>query len=211
MTAFDLWIAQATCHLSRDSAAQVRREIFEHYEQERETAVSRGASAEEADRSAVASLGSPTVASRQYRKVLLTPDEERMLKEGNQEARAICSRWWLKWTMLGAPVVTLLASLVLFSIGKVELSRDVVLLAVAIGIFFAAPFLPIYTPTRSRIYRVVKWAVLIAVLSLVLGRHTLRYSWLMASCIWIPIWTEWTRFCIRRKLPIADWPRQLYL
>ena len=211
MTALDLWIAQATCHLSRDSAVQVRREIIEHYDQEREAAVSRGVSSEEADRSAVASLGSPKAANRQYRKVLLTPEEVRMLRVGNWEARAICSRPWLKWTLLAPSVAALVVSYAFFIAGRITIARGALLSAVAIAIFFNAPFLPIYTPLRSRVYRVVKWVTVVAILSLLLGRDMLTYSWLLASCVWIPFWTEWTRFSIRRKLPVAQWPRQLYL
>ena len=113
--------------------------------------------------------------------------------------------------MLTSPIATLLLSVVFFFGGKVALSRDVFYLALAVAFFLAVPFLPIYTPARSRVYRIAKWAVLIVVLSLLLGRDAFRYSWLFASCLWIPIWTEWTRYCIRRKLPVAEWPRQLYL
>lgn len=211
MTSLDSWITQATCRLSRDSAAQVRREILEHYEQERDAAIIRGASLEEADRSAVASLGSPQAANRQYRKVLLTSEEATMLRAGNREARAICSRPWLKWTLLAPPVAALMVACAFFFAGKIAIARGALLSTVAVAVFFNAPFLPIYTPLRSRIYRVVKWATVVALLSLLLGRDMFTYSWLLASCVWIPFWTEWTRFCIRRKLPVADWPRQLYL
>jgi hypothetical protein len=211
MTTLASWLEQATRHLSKDSAAQVRTEIQEHYESEREAAMNRGATAEHADRSAVTALGNAKVANRQYRKVLLTSAQARMLHSGNREARAICSRQWLKRTLLAMPVVTLLAASALFLDGAIAVSRALAVGAIAMALFFAAPFLPIYTPSRARIYRLLKWAALIGVFWLVWGPDALKYSWLLASCLWIPVWTEWTRFSIRRKLPVAEWPKQLYL
>src|SRR5689334_16391961 len=86
MAALDSWLKQATRHLSKDSAAQVRTEIEEHYVAEREAAINRGASAKDADRLAVSALGDAKAANRQYRKVLLTSSEARLLDEGNREA-----------------------------------------------------------------------------------------------------------------------------
>jgi hypothetical protein len=61
---------------------------------------------------------------------------------------------------------------------------------------------------QSRVYRVVKWAVLIGLTWDVFGADALKYSW---QLVWIPAWTEWTRVSIRRKLPVGEWPKQLYL
>ena len=36
-------------------------------------------------------------------------------------------------------------------------------------------------------------------------------SWLLISCLWLVARIEWTRVSIRRKLPVAEWPKQLYL
>ena len=44
------WLARATCQLSSDSAAQVRTEIAEHYDSARESAITDGATPDEADR-----------------------------------------------------------------------------------------------------------------------------------------------------------------
>jgi hypothetical protein len=86
MTGLDGWLKQATRHLSRDSAAQVRTEIQEHYESALEAAMSGGASTEEADRLAVTALGDAKDANCKYRNVLLTSAEARMLREGNWDA-----------------------------------------------------------------------------------------------------------------------------
>jgi len=211
MTLLERWLRQATHCLSQESAAQVQREIREHHDAEREAAKSRGANAEEADRLAVAALGDAKAANRQYRKVLLTAAEMRMLRSGNREARAICSRPWLKWTLVAAPVITLVAAPTCFIRGEITLARALVLGGTAISLVFVGPFLPVYTTSRARVYRLVKWTVLAATFCLAFGADARNYSWLLASCLWIPVWTEWTRFSIRRKLPVNEWPRQLYL
>lgn len=211
MTALDSWLRQATRRLSNESAAQVRTEIQEHYESARETAMSGGTTAEEADRIAVTALGDAKAANRQYRNVLLTSAEVKVLRDAQWEARAVCSRPWLKWLILAIPVAALLASAALFLTGAIPLSRMLLAGAVATGILLGAPFLPIYTLSRGRVFRVVKWVVLIGALVLAFGPDALKMSWLLFSCLWPMAWIEWTRISIRRKLRVAEWPKQLYL
>jgi hypothetical protein len=76
---------------------------------------------------------------------------------------------------------------------------------------FVAPFLPVYTPWRGRLFRVVKWVLLLGMFGLAFGPDPLKWSWLLFSCLWPLGWIEWTRVSIRRKLPVAEWPRHLYL
>jgi hypothetical protein len=211
MTRLDSWLKEATRCLSRDSVAQVRAEIQEHYEAAREAAINGGASADEADRAAVTALGDAKTANRQYRNVLLTSAEARMLREGTWEAQAICSRPWVKWLLLAMPVAALLAAGTFFLTGATGVARILLVGGIALGFLFGAPFLPVYTPARGRAYRVVKWIVMIGMLGLVFGADALRLSWLLASCLWVVFWIESTRESIRRKLPVAEWPKQLYL
>jgi hypothetical protein len=211
MTGLDSWLKQATRHLSRDSIAEVRSEIQEHYELAREAAMSGGATADEADRFAVTALGDAKAANCQYRKVLLTSAEARMLREGNWEARAVCSRPWLKLLLRAMPVAALLAATALFLTGEIAVARMLLVAGVGMALLFAAPFLPVYTPSRGRVFRCVKWIVLIGALGLAFWPDTLKSSWLLISCLWPLVWIEWTRFSIRRKLPVAEWPKQLYL
>jgi hypothetical protein len=194
-------LRQATRHLAKDSAAQVRTEIQEHYEQARDTAVADGATADEADRVALNALGDAKTANCQYRHVLLTFSEARMLRDGNREALLVCSRPWLKWLVMAAvPVASVAVAIVLFFIAGIGMSP-----------WLAAPLLPIYTPSRGRVFRCVKWVAITGALLLVLGPDTLKWSWLLISCLWPLVWTEWTRASIRRKLPVAAWPKHLYL
>jgi hypothetical protein len=211
MTRLESWLTEATRGLSRDSAVQVRGEIQEHYESAQEAAMSAGATAEEADRQALAALGDARKANCEYRKVLLTTAEAKILRQGNWEARAFCSRGWLKQTLVALSFAALIAAEIFFVRGATEIARIVFVLGLGIGIFFAAPMFPVYTPARSRIYRVVKWIVYVAMLAFAFGADALKWSWLLIPCLWPFFQIEWTRASIRRKLCVGDWPRQLYL
>jgi hypothetical protein len=211
MTRLDAWLKQAIRHLSHDSAAQVRTEIHEHYESAREAAMRAGATSDEADQQAIAALGSARTANCKYRKVLLTAAEARLLRQGNWEARAVCSRAWLKQTLVALSFAALIAAEIFFVRGAAEIARMLLVPGLGMGLFFAAPMFPVYTPARSRIYRIVKWLVMIVMFVLAFGADTPKYSWLLISCLWPVFWVEWTRASIRRKLRVADWPKQLYL
>jgi hypothetical protein len=78
----------------------VRSEIEEHYESARDAAIGGGASPEEASRMALSALGDPKIANAQYRRVLLTASEAKLLQQGNREARMVCSISWLQWPLL---------------------------------------------------------------------------------------------------------------
>lgn len=211
MTELDSWLRQATRHLAKDSAAEVRTEIQEHYESAREAAINDGVAAGEAARLALKALGDARTANHQYRQVLLTSAEARMLRNGNWEARAVCSRPWLKWVVPAVPVVAVAAAAALFFTGQIAVARDVLIGGIGMSPLFAAPLLPIYTLSRGRVFRMVKWVAMTGAMVLVFGPETLKWSWLLFSCLWPVAWTEWTRASIRRKLPVSAWPKQLYL
>ncbi|MGB9074766.1 MAG: hypothetical protein WCC22_19170 [Terriglobales bacterium] len=211
MTGLDNWLRQATRHLSKDSADKVRAEILEHYESAWEEAVSGGATADEADRLVVAALGDAKTANCQYRRVLLTAAEARMLRKGEWEAQAICSRPWVKWLLLAMPVAALLGTAAFLFTGAVAVARVLLLAGIALGFLFGVPFLPVYTPSRARVFRALKWAVLVGGLGLAFWPDVLKWSWLLFSCLWPAFWIDSTRESIRRKLPVAEWPKHLYL
>ena len=81
----ECWLQQATRSLSKDSAAQVRTEIQEHYQSAREDAISGGASQDEANRMALIALGDAKTANKQYLRVLLMASESGTLSK----------TWWL--------------------------------------------------------------------------------------------------------------------
>lgn len=211
MTELEYWLAQATRKLSREAGEQVRQEIGEHFASAREAALVRGGSPEQADRLALAELGDAREANCRYREVLLTAAEARMLNDGNREARAYCRVTWVRALLLALPVAALIGAGACFTAGREEIARGLLAAAVGMGLLFAAPYLPIYTPSRGRAFRIVKWVVLIAALGLTFGSQALSQTWLLASCLWPMVWVEWRRTSIRRKLPVARWPKQLYL
>jgi hypothetical protein len=202
MTRLESWLKDATRGLSKDSAAQVRTEIGGHYE----SSLRGDVTPDEADRIAVVALGDAKAANRQYRKVLLTSREAKMLRQSNQEARAFCSSALLKGMLLAVSVAVLCGAAAFFLTGATSVALKLIFGWVAISSLAFAPFLPVYTPSRSRVFRLVKWGFFLA--TLWLGFHS---SWLFFACLWPLAWVEWTRGSIRRKLPIAQWPRQLYL
>jgi hypothetical protein len=53
--------------------------------------------------------------------------------------------------------------------------------------------------------------VQVGLLSVAFGPGAMRMSWLVLLCVWQLVWVESKRASIRRKLPVAGWPRQLYL
>lgn len=202
----EIWLKQATCELSNDSVARVRAEIEEHYELAREIAMGDGATSEAAEHLAVTALGDPKIANRQYCQVLLTSAEVRLLGNGNREARMVCANPLLKSVFLALPVAILLASILFIFNGKEETAKGLFAGAFAIAVWCVSPFLPVYTRWRARFLRLVKWAVLAAMIGMVY-----QWSWLFISCLWPLVWIEWTRVSIRRKIPLAQWPKQLYL
>jgi hypothetical protein len=204
-------LEQATRGLSRDSSARVRAEIQEHNDSAREAALHNGATAEEASRSAVIALGDAKTVNCQYRRVLLTSAEARMLRGSNWEAKTVCSHASVKWALLAMPVAALFAAAVLFIRDEIATARLLLIGAIALGLVLGAPFLPVYTPSRGRIFRAIKWVVLLGLFGLAFGLTGPNWSWLMVSCLWPVIWIEWTRISIRRKLPVSQWPKQLYL
>jgi hypothetical protein len=171
----------------------------------------RGCSCEDADRVALEALGNARAANRQYRKVMLTSGEARLLRQGNWEAGAICSRTWLRWLLFALPTSALLAGIGFSFAGAAGVARILLVGGLGLSLLMAATVLPVYTPVRGRVYRAVKWAVLAGILVFAFWPIALQWSWLLFSCAWPMVWAEWTRGSIRRKLPVEKWPRQLYL
>jgi len=206
--ALERWLKRATCRLSADSTARVRAEIQEHYRSACEEASAARMDRAAVDRRAVAALGDARTANRQYRKVLLTVAEARLLREATWEAKAVCSR--LSWFLL-VPVAMLGLSAFFFARADRDLATTLLVAAAGFLMIAAAPFLPIYTAGRARIFRTVRWAWLASVILLAMWPNILKESWLLVSCAWPIIWVEWTLSAIRRKLPVERWPKQLYL
>ena len=203
MTTLESWLQKATRGLSSAAAAQVRTEIREHYEEARE-----GTGSEQL---ALQALGDAHAANRQYRRVLLTAGEARMLGNAKWEAHAVCSRPWLKGLLLAAPAGFLLGAIACALTGAGGTAQILLAVALWTSLLYAVPSLPIYTPWRSRIFRTVRCLALLAVLYLAFGTKWLEWSWLFFACLWPLVWIEWTKISIRRKLGPSNWPKALYL
>ena len=211
MTELENWLRLATRHLSKDAIAKVRTEIAEHYESAYEAAVASGAGLEEAARRAVNDLGDPRIANCDYRRVLLTAQEARLLSGGKWEAQAVCSRPWLKSLIATGHLLLLATAAAFYVTGHAAYAGDAFLAAVAMSPFVAALLLPVNTPKRGLTFRCAKWIAITLAPLLLFGPHAMKYSWLLVSCFGPLAITEWTRASIRRKLPIKSWPRHLYL
>ena len=208
----DAWLQQATRKLSAESAAQVRGEIQEHYDSACEIALHEGLDAREAEGRALDSLGDARSANREYRKVLLTCSEARVLRESNWEARGICAVSTVKRALFAAPVALLLAGIYNFAAGHASVALTLFVGSLALAVAFVGPFvLPVYTVARSQAYRRIKWVAILGALLLAFGPHVWQYSWLLAASVWPWFYAEWVRANIRRKLPSTAWPKQLYL
>src|SRR5579864_8319640 len=113
MTRLESWLTDATRGLSKDSAAQVRTEIGEHYE----SSLRHDVTPDEADRIAVSALGDAKIANRQYRKVLLTSREATMLRQSNRESRAFCSSALMKGLLIAVCVAVLCGAIAFYLTG----------------------------------------------------------------------------------------------
>jgi hypothetical protein len=211
MSAINVWLKQATRHLAMESVIRVRSEILEHYEHAVEAARAGGLTPEAAESRALDALGSAKAANCEYRRVLLTTAEEKVLREGRREARAVCARPALKFVALAAFTGLILSVAALAITGHSPVARDLAIAAFGMSPILAALFLRIDTPRSGLIFRCLKWVAMTGAVLLLYGPNTLKWSWLLLSCAWPIFWTERTRASIRRKLPSAAWPRDLYL
>jgi hypothetical protein len=231
MTALDTWLAKATRQLSADSAAQVRAEIAQHYESSREDALASGVAGDEADRAAIAALGDPKSANGQYREILLTRSEARLLRSSACEAKFFSATRLRKRLLFLIPAAAATCAAAAYGIATLTapfvipftasasanatanlIARIAIVASILTAVVFAVPLLPIYTPTRARIYRAAKWLTVIALSMILWDRaHFFEWSWLVLNCFSFVVWTEAKRMSLRRKIPAANWPKHLYL
>jgi hypothetical protein len=230
MTGLDLWLARATRQLSADSAAQVRAEIAQHYESSREDALASGVAGDEADRAAIAALGDPKSANGQYREVLLTRSEARLLRSSACEAKFFSATRLRKRLLILIPAVPATCAAAAYAIATITapfvipfpasasanataslIARIAIVAAILNAVVFAVPLLPIYTPTRARIYRAAKWITVLAICIVLCERNLANSSWLLLNFFSFIAWIEVRRMSLRRKIPAANWPKHLYL
>jgi hypothetical protein len=192
--------------LSEESAAQVRSEIQEHYRSAYEAAREGGAPAEEADRRAVAALGGAKAANGQYRRVLLTLQEAKLVEAMNAPPASPSPH-----IKMGRWMARLLIAEAVAGILLVTWKTHAWLLPnlALVGAALACGFLPIDTLRRGRTYRWAKWTAFIAAAGLAVWMGV-KPPWMPLGFLLVPAYFDYVRASVRRKLPIHQWPRKLY-
>ena len=206
MTPLETWLSRATHGLSEESAAQVRAEIQEHYRSAYEAALDGGVTAHQAELKAVAALGDAKPANRQYRRVLLTLQEAKLVQAMTSppsapSPHAAMGRWMARVLLAEAVAGVLLVT------WKVHawLLPNLAL----VGVVLACGFLPIDTLRRGRTYRWAKWTAFIAAAG-VAAWMGVKPPWMPLAVLLVPAYFEYMRASIRRKLPVDQWPKKLY-
>ena len=201
MQAVEQWLSVATRGLCASAAERVHAEIGDHYQSALESAQAAGLDVVEAERSAVAALGHAKAANREYRRVLLTKGEDRLLRWAISEEK-----------YLGGPsrsrtalMLAALATHVIISIWKPALTYFEVALFLELIIF---PTLHARSIGAGRIIRAMRWGVLAVggTMTILSGRHAPIVVCLLLQFAYI----EYKHFILRYKLPVDKWPKRFY-
>jgi hypothetical protein len=193
-TSLEIWMDQATRGLAPESAMRVRAEIEEHYG----SAIANGVTDEEA----VAALGDAARANWEYRKVLLTKADARWLESVRQRG---------DFPLFGAYI---LATAGLVGGAAKILQGNLygafpALSMVLIGTLFIVPrWVKIDTRPRNRIYRALQWAVIIGVPVALASVGRLKPVFFVYLVFVIAAYKD---YLLRRKLPVEEWPTDLYV
>lgn len=92
----------------------------------------------------------------------------------------------------------------------VWLPATVLPLAVSMAAIFLTRLLPINTPERGQWYRAAKWTLMV-IASLLPVLYGARIPWFGAAFYaFIFVMLDLKRISLRRKLPAAEWPKDLY-
>ena len=196
----EAWLAIANRGLSAESAAAVRTEIGAHYEDAYEEATARGSHAAEAERTAVAALGSPWSANREYRRVLLTAREAKLLRQlrhssESHEAELQIARWLASVTLAFCILAALLPA-------GIVIAGLILLLVVQ-------TFIAINTKRRGRLCRTAQWIWLIIAAYATYTGGAVWYFWIALCGLVTCAYGEYQLFSIRRKIPVEQWPKRL--
>lgn len=207
------WITVAARGLAKDAWVRVREETYAHYESAREESLRQGASEEHANAAALASLGNARAASRQYKKIHLTEWETNLMKQDECATQALGRRPYL----LVVPLALMCAAVAGFTINPGPATLLLLVGAAGLCFVFGVPYLvSINTKLRGLIYRTIRLTWLVAFIWFAYGIDGRNESWALffsmgVPVLWILAWLESSRASARRKLPIAEWPRSLYL
>ena len=202
MQTLQQWLDVATLGLSDSSAQRVRAEIGEHYASALESAEAAGVDPCDAEHRAVTALGDAQTANRQYRRVLLTESEENSLRQWTSRGGRV---WRGTFVLLSAVFLAVVPGSTL-GVAKytcVAILLDALLRAIPVGSIRA-----------GWVVRISRWANQIAFYAM-----WFISAWAFAKlpALLIPVMAlgtlhmEYRLFVIRRKLPVEQWPRRLWV
>ena len=199
MQTLEQWLEVATHDLCESATERVRAEISEHYQSAVEAA---GAAADPLDveRQAVAALGDARTANRDYRRVLLTESEAKLLRDITSFG---------PHHVIG---ILLLAATAVYAI-SVRTSEFNYLFG-AVALLWATYSLPIRSNRTRWIVGISGWVGHAAFYTTWFMRLDPMGSFMLILMLLMPLGiahTEYRLFVIRRKLPIAQWPRRLWV
>lgn len=190
------WLTEATRKLSEESTARVRVEIEEHYG----SAMASGVSDDEA----VASLGDARRANREYRKVLLTRADVKWLAFVKRRGEGRGPLYPLYVILATVLIDGTVRSLQGSPFGASPLLPMTLLTAV----LHVPRWVSIDTRLRSRVYRALRWSGI----TFVLVVFAKAGSWPpMLFTYAVFVWAAYKDYLLRRKLPVEEWPKELYL
>jgi hypothetical protein len=204
MQTLEQWLDAATRGLSGSAATRVRAEIGEHYASALESAVAVGIDSIEAERRAVAELGDAKTANREYRRVLLTQKEADLLRDSTFMA---APHHWIG--------VLLWAAMVVYAV-SVRNSAFIYFIAWC-AIEPALRSVRISSIRTGWIVRVCRWVAVAACYASLINaapEYSRNLLTLVSSFVFVigaHVHMEYRLFVIRRKLPIEQWPRRLWV
>jgi hypothetical protein len=197
MTALENWLAVASEGLSPESVEKVRTEIEEHYG----SAVASGASDEEA----IAALGDASRANWQYRKVLLTRADVKWLalvKRRGEGRGPLFPLYVISAAGLLGGTANSLQGVPFWALPLLPMT-------VLHAVLHIPRWVSIDTKLRSYVYRTLRWAAITFVLVLFAKTWSWRPPMLFAYVVFVGV--EFRDYLLRRKLPVGEWPKELYL
>ena len=202
-TPLDSWFLQASYKLTDESAQQVWAEIREHYDSACDAAIAKGASPKEADRLAVEELGDPQAANRQYRKVLLTVADLKWLERWRRsEQKLTFADLWIPKNLDGL-WIPFLFGLLFYDLNEKYWALGA--LCVMVGAFRPARW---GTPWRIFKNRIVRWFILLATCAVLLQVGHFKVCVVICA---LAVYVEYRDDSLRRKLPMAQWPKVMRL
>lgn len=195
------WLSVATRGLCDSAAERIRAEIGEHIASAIESAGTADIDPLEAERQTVAALGDAKIANRQYRRVLLTEGEDALLRS--------LRSWWVSWGWLLMGIPLLLMALALKNSGSIYVPAMVLME----GVLRTIPFRSI---RAGSIVRVVRWGVLTIVLTMMAVSYSgaVEGIGMVGGVVYITVFIlhrEYKFSVLRRKVPVEQWPRWLWV